>query len=750
MTPIAELFATAFQQHQAGLLPQAAELYQQILQQQPNHAGALNLMGVIVCQSGNVQEGLTLYQRAVAAQPDLMEAHFNLAIALEMVGQPEEAIAHYRTALSLQPNHAELHNNLGSLLVNHGKVEAGMGHFRQALAIKPDYAHAHINLGALLAGLGRVEAAIAHLQQALRLQPDAVVAHHQLGHILNSQGRLDEAAFHLQQALAIQPTAELHFSLGKTLEEQGRTEAAIVHFQAALKLRPDFAEAFWQEQLALPVLYDTPEQILSHRQRFCQGLNHLIAQLNLNTSAGRQFALRGIGSRTNFYLAYQGFDDRELQSQYGQLVHQVMAANFPQWVKQVAGGRWQVAGERREQRGQGKGFGKRASPLGMGEARNRRETNSSFKLQDTKSALSRSPKIRLGYLSAHLMAHSAAAWVRGWVRAHDRDQFEIYCYHLSGRVDAITQEFRDISDVFRHLPGGLESICAQVIADQLDILVLTDIGMDPQTTQIAGLRLAPVQCTAWGHPVTSGIPTIDYYLSSQLMEPENAQQHYTEKLVLLPNIGICYPKPPLPELQQPRSAFGLQTDAVVYLCFQSPYKYLPQYDRVFAQIAQQVPRSRFVFLRHSSAHTVERFQNRLKQAFAEFQLNSADYCVFLPKLDRESYWSLNLACDVFLDSFEWSGGNSTLEAVAYGLPVVTCPGKFMRGRHSSAILQLLSVTETIAQTVEDYIEIAVKLGLDPGWREEIRQKTFAHHAQLYDDKTCVQGLEAFYRQVLVA
>ncbi|UBF26843.1 hypothetical protein K9N68_02295 [Kovacikia minuta CCNUW1] len=489
---------------------------------------------------------------------------------------------------------------------------------------------------------------------------------------------------------------------------------------------------------------------MSHRQRFCQGLNDLIHSLDLATPEGKQFALQGVGSRTNFYLAYQGLDDRELQEQYGQFVHRVMAANYPQWAGEVS---------RQEPK---EGTGAR----GQGDAENSIQ-NSKFKIQNSSQSSDSiqtlnfktqnspphptphtpHPKIRVGYLSAHLMAHSAAAWARGWIREHDRDRFEIYCYHINQRVDFITQEFRDISDVFRQIPGSLETICPQVLADQLDILVLTDIGMDPQTTQIAGLRLAPVQCTAWGHPVTSGIPTIDYYLSSQLMEPENAQQHYSEKLILLPNIGICYPKPPLPEAQQPRSAFGLRQDGVVYLCFQSPYKYLPQYDRVFAQIAQQVPKAQFVFMRHSSSHIVERFQRRLQAAFAEYGLASSDYCVFLPKLDRGSYWSLNWVCDVFLDSFEWSGGNSTLEAAAYGLPVVTCPGKFMRGRHSAAILQMLGVTETIASTGEDYVAIAVQLGLNPSWRKEISESIVAHHAQLYDDKICVQALEAFYQQV---
>jgi predicted O-linked N-acetylglucosamine transferase (SPINDLY family) len=719
MKTIAELFAMAVRQHQAGQLVDAARLYRQILQQQPNHAGALNLLGVVACQRGNLSEGITFYHRALTAKPNLVGAHQNLALALQMMGQVEQAIAQYRTALAIEPSNADLHNSLGSLLVNQGKVETGLGHYRQALAIQPNNPTTYLQLGGLLANLGQVEDAIAHLHQAIHLQPSLGQAYFYLGQLLSGQGRLDDAEPVLQRGLEIQPTPDLHYSLGKTLEEQGRVEDAIAQFNSALQLKPDFAIARWHSHLILPVLYDSATQIAPHRQRFCHNLNSLIQQTDLSTSTGRQAALQGIGSRTNFYLAYQGFNDRGLQCKYGRFVHQIMAANFPQWTREM---------------------GSRESGVGNGVWGVGNELSS--------PSPPTCQKIRVGYLSAHLMAHSAAAWARGWIASHDRTNFEIYSYHIGRRVDGVTQEFRELSDVFRFIPGSVEAIAQQIITDQLDVLVLTDIGMDPQTTQLAGLRLAPVQCTAWGHPVTSGIPTIDYYLSSQLMEPENARNHYSETLILLPNIGICYPKPPLPEQRLTRSQLGLPEDRVIYLCFQSPFKYLPQYDRIFAQIAQQVPQAHFVFLRHPSSHIVERFQRRLQQAFFQVNLASTDYCTFLPKLDRGTYWSLNLVCDVFLDSFEWSGGNSTLEAVAYGLPVVTCPGAFMRGRHSYAILTRLGVTETIAYSTSAYVDIAVRLAQDPTWRQMIRQKIYTGHNQLYNDKTCVVALEQFLSTLL--
>jgi predicted O-linked N-acetylglucosamine transferase (SPINDLY family) len=312
----------------------------------------------------------------------------------------------------------------------------------------------------------------------------------------------------------------------------------------------------------------------------------------------------------------------------------------------------------------------------------------------------------------------------------------------------MTQQFAVYSHAFYHIPGDLEQMCQQILSDQLHILVFLDIGMHPTLTQIAGLRLAPVQCTTWGHPITSGLPTIDYFLSSDLMEPENGENHYSETLIRLPNIGISYSKPALPKTRKRRSDFQLRSQAVVYLSCQSTFKYLPQYDYIFAAIAQRVPQAQFVFISHPSDSIKRQFLQRLKKAFAGFGLDSEEYCVTLPRLNQNDYLSLNLVSDVFLDTLSWSGGNTTLEAIACNLPVVTCPGEFMRGRHSYGILRMLGVTDTIANDEAEYIDIAVRLGLDPQWRKSIVAQIVANHDRLYEDKTCVEALEAFYERVV--
>ncbi|HEY9810372.1 MAG TPA: hypothetical protein V6D13_13660, partial [Halomicronema sp.] len=208
-----------------------------------------------------------------------------------------------------------------------------------------------------------------------------------------------------------------------------------------------------------------------------------------------------------------------------------------------------------------------------------------------------------------------------------------------------------------------------------------------------------------------------------------------------------YEKPEIPEKTKTRLDYGLREDAILYLCSQSLFKYLPQHDWIFSEIARRVPQAQFAFLSNSK-FVDKKFKKRLQQAFKQVNLDSEQYCLILPQQSWADYLNLNLISDIFLDTLDWSGGNTTLEAIACNLPVVTYPGEFMRGRHSYAILKMLGVTDTIAPNHAEYVEIAVKLGHDLEWRNNIIQRMAERHSYLYDDKVSVEALDNFYRQIV--
>ncbi|MGY2766888.1 O-linked N-acetylglucosamine transferase family protein [Thermostichus sp. MS-CIW-26] len=283
---------------------------------------------------------------------------------------------------------------------------------------------------------------------------------------------------------------------------------------------------------------------------------------------------------------------------------------------------------------------------------------------------------------------------------------------------------------------------------QLDVLLYPEVGIDPVCAQLAALRLAPVQAMAWGHPQTSGLPTIDVFLSSELMEPPDGAGHYTEQLLPLPGIGTYYIPLEVDPAPVDWRAWGVDPDRVLYLCAQSLFKYLPQYDEVFPRIAREVGKCQFLFLRGRLSQGIrERFWQRLRRAFQAYDLAAEEYVVLLPELSPAEYAAYNALGDIYLDSLGWSGGNTTLEALPHGLPIVTLPGSLLRGRHTYAILQQMGILDTIAHTLDEYVQIASQLGLDPEWREQMGQQVKARQDRVYRDPAPIRALEKWLRSL---
>jgi len=353
-----------------------------------------------------------------------------------------------------------------------------------------------IEFGNQLYRQGRYEAAIKHYQRFLVSQTGDIELYCNLSDCLRNLNRIEEAIASLEEGIRHYPTAgKLHFEIVKICQQNGRTKLAISSAERATQILPNEYVFQLFKHLTLPIVYNTSDEINFYRERFVLELEKLIQQTSLKTPEDKINAFRGFSSFTHFYLAYQAHNVVESQSKYANLVHQVMVANYSQWVQ----------------------------PQSM-------------------PPLLENGKIRVGYISSYLHSYSGTLWLTGWLRYCNHQQFEIYCYYTGNEPDPITEQFRQYSDRFRHIPHNLEAVCQQIIDDKLHILVFPEIGMDAPTIQIAALRLAPVQCSAWRHPVTSGLPTIDYFISSELMEPKNAQLHYSETLIKLPNIGVYYPK----------------------------------------------------------------------------------------------------------------------------------------------------------------------------------------------------------------
>jgi predicted O-linked N-acetylglucosamine transferase (SPINDLY family) len=228
------------------------------------------------------------------------------------------------------------------------------------------------------------------------------------------------------------------------------------------------------------------------------------------------------------------------------------------------------------------------------------------------------------------------------------------------------------------------------------------------------------------------------------MEPPEGEDHYTEQLIRIPNLSIFYEPNEPKSVALDRTSLGLRATATVYWCGQALYKYLPQFDQIFARIASEVEDCQFVFIAFpGSPQVTELFRTRLEQAFASFGLDASNYCVFLPRLDPHQFVAAIGQCDIVLDSIGWSGCNSILESLVHNCPIVTIKGALMRGRHAAAILTMMGVVETIAETTDEYVSTAIRLANDIQLRTMLKIKIAKNKHRLYRDVTCITALEEF-------
>ncbi|MGO9933548.1 MAG: hypothetical protein ACLPV8_17300 [Steroidobacteraceae bacterium] len=372
-------------------------------------------------------------------------------------------------------------------------------------------------------------------------------------------------------------------------------------------------------------------------------------------------------------------------------------------------------------------------------------------LDRQKSPASKRPlekRIRLGIVSADIRLHSVwMALIKGWFQSFDAERFELVVFSLSHRADPETTWARSKSDVF---VGGLRTLSQWVAAmreQNCEILLYPAVGLDPMALKLASLRLAPVQINTWGHPDTSGLPTLDYYVSAECFEPADAQDHYSEQLVLLPHLGSRIQPMALPSSDPGFAAMSIDLERPILVCPGTPFKYQPADDHIFAEIARSVPDAQLVFFRPSAAALANLLQDRISKEFEAAGLNMMDHVRFIRWLNFHEFHCLLRRADVLLDTIGFSGYNTAVQAIECGVPLVTREGRFLRGRLASGILRRMDLKELIVQTKADYVNLVVRLVADRHYRAHIRHEIQQRRSVLFDDQSAMGPFQDFLESV---
>jgi protein O-GlcNAc transferase len=711
-----EALELALQHHQAGQLEEAEKVYRQILEQEPHHPDALHLLGIVLYHHGNFELAVGLIRQAIEIRPTESGYYNNLGIILKAQGQLEEAYQCYQKALTFKPdsldalNHMGITlleqghleeagryfeqivaldpacyqalNNLGNVLKLRGQPQNAYPYFQKALEIKPDYLNALNNLGNLLREARQLEAARQYYQKALDTHPNEMNALNGLANVFMEESRFEEALEYYQKALAVKPDYLGGLkNKAKALFSMGDPEGAIEAYEQALKIKPDDAIRVSIATI-LPCIYQSQEEIVHWQQRALQKVQALLERpLQIQDPV----AEIGIPS---FYAAYQGLCNRQLQEQFGRLF------------------------------------------AGL----------SSMQSRDF-SGRPKNKKPRIGFISRYLMeSHTISKVFWGILERLSPEEFDLVVFTVgSVQTAPIARSCEPIPLVANQLALACQGIEAQ----NLDILCYLDIGMDPLTSFLSFQRLAPIQCVTWGHPITTGSPAIDYYISSKLFETENSPEHYTEKLVQFDSIPAFFQRPPLEENRYRREDFGISPEEHFYVCPQGFFKFHPDFDPILGGILRQDPQARLVLVnacKNWETLLLKRFEKTLPDVLTQVKI--------IGRMEFSRYLSFLSLADVMLDTLYFGGGRTTYEALSFGTPVITLPTETMRGRMAYGMYQKMNMMDCVASTPEDYIQKALLLGSDSVYGQTIRGKILAANHVLYEDDSVKGEFEAFFRKVL--
>ena len=594
---------------------------------------------------------------------------------------------------------AKLERRIGAAIAHHeaGRLDAARAAYEEILKDDPRNVDCLHFLGFIAFQRGEHERARELISSALELNPAQARAQQNLGNACQALGRHAEAAASFERAAALAPQMlEAHYNLGIARRALGQREAAAAAFRAALGVDPNCAPALY----ALGHLAADDDRLAEAQRSFGQALAlrpdyaearwslalcrvrtelpAALGELEQWCSQAGARAADGVGAMQPFGLAYEEEPNRELLERYGALCAQTMAQAY----KPAASAR-------------------RGHPM------------------------------RVGIVSAQLRDHSVwHAIVKGWFGHLDRTRFELHAFHLGAAGDSETHFARSAAARFVEGARDTAGWIAAIEESSPDVLLYPEVGMDPMTVRLAALRLARVQAASWGHPETTGLPTMDYYLSAAALEPAQAQSNYREKLVLLPGLGCYFER----RVAEGAGAVDVPGDGPLLICPGVPFKYAPRYDWVLTEIARRLGGCRLVFFEHPSAAGL---RERLRA------LGLERYARFLPWLPKPQFHALMLGADLALDTIGFSGFNTALQAVECGLPMVTREGRFLRGRLASGILRQLDLDELITTTEEEYVERAVGLARDAGARARLRASLAARRDSLYRDPAPVRALEDF-------
>ena len=531
-------------------------------------------------------------------------------------------------------------------------------------------------LGQVLLACGQSPAANAALARARQLEPRFIPDLIYASLDANRRGLRREALGGLQLASLLDPAAWLTKSrVADVYYAMGQLEQAVRWIDAAHRQSGRGSLRLKRLLLQFAPIYRSVEHLNEVRTCYLEGLTELEqADLRIkNVLTEVNF--------TNFYLAYQGFNERDTQRRLAALLL-------------------------------------RAAP------------DLDYVAPHCLSAPTPRSRVRVGIASTFWgLRHSVSIAYSGLIRAlasHEDLEVTAICFSeeaAAAMQDTVGPRCRTVALAKSDLPAARERLAELA----LDVLLYADIGMDPFSYYLAFGRYAPLQGFWGGHPLTTGIPNLDVYLSSELLEAPDAQEHYTERLVCLKHFPLGMQPPEIPP-PRTREELGLPLSGNLYVCPLKLQKFHPEFDLALLGILEADPEAEIVLFDDGQYDAWNKLaRERLESTLAR----RAERVTFLP-WQTDNFLSILAAADVALDTFHFGAGTTAALALGIGCPMVTLPSRYQRGRVTLAFYLAMGIRDCIAADRDDYVKIAVRIARDPDYRAALSHNILSRRSAIFE------------------
>ncbi|NJO16884.1 MAG: tetratricopeptide repeat protein [Thioploca sp.] len=650
----------------------------------PNLDKILNSRGIHFAQRGEFAQAATYFQQAIALNPTEAEFHNNLGIALTEQGKLTEAIACYQQALTLNPNYAQAYYNLGNTFKEQYQFEQAAVAYQQAINLNPNIATMHLNLGNVLQEQNQFAEAIACYQRALALNPINAHIYLNLGIVMRRQGKFIDALDWLQRALAFNKNlTEAHYNLGLVLKERGQLESAVECYQRVITLKPDYPSVHKQ----LAAVYQQQGQLSKAIEYYQQALVLTPDDLGIHQSLCSTLIEQG-----NVEEAWQKIQALQTQDQ----IPVLLLLNY---LNELTPATIFSAHQRFNE--------KYALPL-------------AHLIQPHLNDRQPQRKLKIGYVSADFRTHSVAFFIEPILAHHDHQQFEIVCYYNERHDDFITRRLQSYAD---HWVNCVElsdaELAAKIRQDQIDILVDLSGHTSGYRLLVFARKPAPVQVTYLGYLSSTGLTSIDYRITDNYVDPPERNQSFnSEQPIRLSGSYFCYH--PLINTPHVNSLPALDQGYITFGSFNNYMKMNLKLFTLWAQVLKAVKNSRLLIKAKSfnDLNTQQSFLN----LFASLDIESSRLIISNYESSIEIHLRSYHQIDIGLDTYPFHGGTTTCQALWMGVPVVTLVGERHASRTGLSILSAAGLTELIAYTPEEYVEICVKLANDLDYLQQLRAR----------------------------